>query len=213
MTQFDKYKGLFAEQGDFDIPENYAIGLAVKLTPKLTVAADVMKIMYSDIASVGNRHPTTSILDPCTRPLGLDPSACDPARTLPPEQTSSALGANNGWGFGWEDSTAYKLGLAYDVDKRWTLRAGVNYGESVIPDDQLLFNLLAPATVEWHATFGFTYAPSDHQEWNFNFMHAFENAQTCDAPSCTTMFTQGEGQYVGAKMSINTAGVSWGYKF
>jgi len=30
MTKFDKYKGLFAEQGDFSIPENYGIGLAFK---------------------------------------------------------------------------------------------------------------------------------------------------------------------------------------
>jgi len=172
-----------------------------------------MKILYSDIKSVGNKHPTTSILDPCTRPLGLPPSACAPGRTTPPEPVSAALGNDDGWGFGWKDSTAYKLGFAYEVNDRWTVRAGMNYGKSVVRDDQLLFNLLAPAVVEWHATFGFTYSPTAHQEWNFNAMHAFENSQTCDAPDCKTMFTQGQGQYVGAKMKINTAGVSWGYKF
>ena len=213
MTKFDKYKGLFAEKGSFDIPENFAVGFAFKAIPRLTIAGDAMKILYSDIKSVGNKHATTSILDPCTRPLGLDPSQCDPARTSAPEPESAALGNKDGWGFGWKDSTAYKLGAAYEVNDNWTLRAGMNYGKSVIRDDQLLFNLLAPAVVEWHATFGFTYAPDKHQEWNFNAMHVFENSQTCDAPECKTMFTQGEGQYVGAKMKINTAGVSWGYKF
>lgn len=213
MTKFDKYKGLFAEKGSFDIPENYAFGFALKVIPKLTIAGDVMKILYSDVKSVGNRHATTSILDPCTRPLGLDPSQCAPGRTSAPEPVSAALGNKDGWGFGWRDSTAYKLGLAYAANDQWTLRAGVNYGKSVVRDEQLLFNTLATAVVEWHATVGFTYAPNAHQEWNFNATHAFENSQTCDAPSCQTMFTQGEGQYVGAKMKIYTAGVSWGYKF
>lgn len=213
MTKFDKYKGLFAEKGGFDIPENYAFGFALKVIPKLTIAGDVMKILYSDVKSIGNRQPTTSILDPCTRPLGLDPSQCAPGRTTAPEPVSAALGNKDGWGFGWRDSTAYKLGLDYAANDRWTLRAGVNYGKTPVRDDQLLFNTLATAVDEWHATVGFTYAPNTHQEWNFNAMHAFENSQTCDAPKCKTMFTQGEGQYIGAKMKINTVGVSWGYKF
>ncbi|MEK9940303.1 MAG: outer membrane protein transport protein, partial [Methylotenera sp.] len=49
MSKFDKYKGLFAEGGDFDIPESYGAGIAVKATPKLTLAADVQRINYSDV--------------------------------------------------------------------------------------------------------------------------------------------------------------------
>ena len=30
MSKFDKYKGLFANGGEFDIPENYGIGIAVQ---------------------------------------------------------------------------------------------------------------------------------------------------------------------------------------
>jgi len=213
MTKFDKYKGLFAEEGGFDIPENYAAGFAFKLTPKLTFAGDVMKIRYSSVKSVGNRHATSSILDPCTRPIGLDPSVCSAGRTEPPVPADQALGASNGWGFGWDDSVAYKFGAVYEMNSKWTLRAGVNYGKSVISDDQLLFNLLAPALVEWHATVGFTYAPDNHNEITFNYMHAFENSQQCDAPECTTLLTQGAPQFVAAKMKIYSLGVSWGYKF
>ena len=54
MGKFDKYKGLFAEQGGFDIPENYGVGVAWKATPGLTLAADVQRINYGDVASVGN---------------------------------------------------------------------------------------------------------------------------------------------------------------
>ena len=64
MTKFGKYEDLFAEQGSFDIPENWTIGLAFKATKKLTIAADFQKIYYSDIASVANpgpdaKNPTT----------------------------------------------------------------------------------------------------------------------------------------------------------
>jgi long-subunit fatty acid transport protein len=31
MTKFDKYAGLFAERGGFDIPSNYALGFAYKI--------------------------------------------------------------------------------------------------------------------------------------------------------------------------------------
>ena len=37
MDKFDKYKGLFAEQGDFDIPENFNLGVAWKADRKSVV--------------------------------------------------------------------------------------------------------------------------------------------------------------------------------
>ncbi|MDT8310650.1 MAG: outer membrane protein transport protein, partial [Methylophaga sp.] len=54
MSEFDDYKGLFADDGDFDIPAHYGVGIAIKATPKLTVVADVERIFYSDVNSVGN---------------------------------------------------------------------------------------------------------------------------------------------------------------
>lgn len=57
MSEFDKYEGLFAEQGDFDIPENYAIGIAYKPTAELDLYFDIQRINYSDVKSVGNPGP------------------------------------------------------------------------------------------------------------------------------------------------------------
>jgi long-chain fatty acid transport protein len=54
MDKFDKYRGLFAEQGGFDIPENFSLGIAWRATPALTLAADYQRINYSDVPSVGN---------------------------------------------------------------------------------------------------------------------------------------------------------------
>lgn len=54
MGKFDSYKGLFAEQGGFDIPETYAFGVAWRATGKLTLALDYQRIKYNDVPSVGN---------------------------------------------------------------------------------------------------------------------------------------------------------------
>jgi long-chain fatty acid transport protein len=51
---FGKYKGLFADQGGFNVPPTYGAGIDVKPLPGLDVATDVQRIDYRDIHSVGN---------------------------------------------------------------------------------------------------------------------------------------------------------------
>jgi long-chain fatty acid transport protein len=43
MSKFDDYLGLFANQGDMDIPASATIGLAWKTTASLTLALDLQK--------------------------------------------------------------------------------------------------------------------------------------------------------------------------
>lgn len=202
MTKFDKYRNLFAEQGDFDIPTHYAIGVAYKPNKKLTIAADVQRIEFSSIKSVGNPGP--NVLDPDDlNPLCPGDDSLDAARCK--------LGGDDGMGFGWEDQTVYKLGINYDYNAAWSFRAGANYGESPIPDDQVLFNMLAPATVEWHITFGASYRPSPNVEWSFNYMHAFENViKGPTAFSPTGLPVVGENASI--SMRQNSLGVSFAYK-
>lgn len=202
MTEFDKYKNLFAEQGDFDIPSHYTIGIAYKPTKKVTVAADVQRIEFSSVKSVGNPGPNAADpndLNPlCPGDDGLDPKRCK-------------LGGDDGMGFGWEDQTVYKLGVNYDYDKTWSFRGGVNYGKAPIPDDQVLFNMLAPAAVEWHLTLGASYRPSQNVEWSFNYMHAFENVikgPTAFGPTGLPVV----GENASISMRQNSLGVSFAYK-
>ncbi len=168
MTKFDKYKSLFAEQGDFDIPENYGIGVAFKPVKNLVIAADVVRINYNDIAAIGNRGPGFGINKAL---LGTDgvPSLLD---------SKKQLGKDEGMGFGWENQTVYKLGVQYGVNNRLQLRAGYNYGKTPIPNDQVTFNLLAPATVERHYSLGFTYKANDLLEVTGAYMYAASNSQT-----------------------------------
>ncbi|MDB4516176.1 outer membrane protein transport protein [Crocinitomicaceae bacterium] len=210
MTEFDEYSGLFAEEGDFDIPENYGIGIAIHPNKKFTLTMDVVQINYSDIASIGNPHSTQSLQDPCTRPIDYT-GPCQPGNS--PVPSTEALGAVNGMGFGWDDQTVYKIGASYQVNDNWIVRAGYNYGESPIPDDQLLFSMLAPAIIEQHLTMGFSYLPDRNQEWTVSYVHGFKHSQTCVAPGCVTMLTQNPGAYVAVEMEQDMLGVSYAYKF
>lgn len=159
MTKLDKYSGLFADGGAFNIPANAAIGFAVDATEDLTLAFDVQRIFYGAVDSINNPGPTQQEL----------------GGNISPDRR---LGASNGIGFGWEDIWVLKLGLSYDITDAWTFRAGYNYGENPIPDDEVLINILAPGIVEHHATLGFSFRSSKNSEWNFSYMHAFENKQT-----------------------------------
>lgn len=160
MQKFDKYKGLFSEQGDFDVPANALIGVAVKVTPGLTAAFDVQRIWYSKVKTVGN----------------LGPSSLDPAVPV----NLGQMGTDDGMGFGWTDQTVYKLGVAYQYNNKLTLRTGFNYGKSPIPDSQMLLNTLAPAVVEKHLTLGFTYKISDDDAVTFAYQHAFKRKQAAN---------------------------------
>jgi long-chain fatty acid transport protein len=143
MSRFDKYEGLFAEEGDFDIPSNYSLGVAFRPDPAWTLAFDYERINYGDTPSVSN-----------------------PSRSMAP------LGASNGPGFGWQDIDVYKLGVAWQMRPDLTLRAGFNYGENPIDSADVTFNILAPGVMKQQYTGGFTWAVSPTSEFSGAFMYA-----------------------------------------
>jgi long-chain fatty acid transport protein len=147
MEEFDDYKGLFAEQGDFDIPSNWTVGIAYKATPALTFVADVQTIYYSEVDSISN-----PLLNNLFR---------------------SKLGNDNGAGFGWDDMTVFKCGVQWQSSEDWIWRGGFSYGEQPIPDSEVLFNILAPGVIEYHATLGVTKKMGKNHEMDFTVMRAF----------------------------------------
>ncbi|ODV14205.1 MAG: long-chain fatty acid transporter [Thiobacillus sp. SCN 64-317] len=151
FDEFSKYKGLFAEQGGMDIPENYNLGVAWQATPAFLVALDYQRINYSNVNSVGN--PSTNL-------------------------AFAPLGADNGPGFGWKDVDVWKLGVEYRYSQQLTLRAGYNHTDNPIQSRDVVFNILAPAVVKDHATLGFTYTLASGNELTMAYMHAFKNDVT-----------------------------------
>lgn len=195
MTKFDKYKGLFAEQGDFDIPENYSIGIAVKATPQLTVAFDVQQINYSGVKSIANGVANS-----------LNSLTSTGFPTAP-----NRLGDDNGSGFKWRDQTVFKLGLEYQYRNDLTLRGGYNYGKSPVRGDSLndlTFNILAPGVVEQHLTLGATWTLANKSELTVSYMHAFSNSVT--GPSVTSLL--GVGGTETLKMKQDAIGIAYGWK-
>jgi long-chain fatty acid transport protein len=192
MTEFDKYKGLFAEEGGFDMPENFNVGLAFKATPALTVLADYRRINYNGVPSVGN--PSANLLQ-CA---GGNVSNC--------------LGGSNGAGFGWQNVNAYKLGFEYQYSSELTLRAGYSHNDNPIRAQDVTINILAPGVVQDHVALGFTYKTKTGGELTMFYMHAFDNSVT--GSSFFNNFTP-PGASAGTetiKMYQNSLGIAYGWK-
>jgi long-chain fatty acid transport protein len=187
MSEFDKYAGLFAKGGDFDIPPTWTMGLAFNTTPKSVVTFDIQNIEYSDVPAVSN--PISKLFFNCN---AGDQSGC--------------LGGANGAGFGWRDMTIYKLGWQWASSSSWTWRAGFSHGKQPIPDSEVVFNILAPAVIEQHLTLGFSWDVSKDSELSFQYMHGFENSVTGKNPL-------NPNQQVTIEMHQNEVELSWGWKF
>jgi long-chain fatty acid transport protein len=149
MGEFKDYAGLFAEQGDFDIPANWTAGVAYNVNEALSFTFDVKQIFYSDVKSVGNPMVPADF------------------------QSGILLGDNKGAGFGWNDMTIYKVGAQWLKGEGWAWRAGYSYGKQPIPKSEMMFNILAPGVIEQHLTFGFSKALPNKHEINFAAMFGF----------------------------------------
>lgn len=192
MEKFDKYSGLFAEQGSFDIPENYSLGIAWKVIPVMTFALDYQRINYGEINSIANSSLTICIPNP---PAG-------------PATGSSCLGGSDGFGAEWVDIDIWKLGVEWQYDTSLVLRAGFNHGDLPNQTDNVTSYILAPAVIQDHLTVGGSYALSASSELSVAYMHAFE--ETVSGPT-SPLFPVGGTETI--KMYQDSLGVSYGVKF
>ena len=155
MSDFEDYEGLFAEGGNFDIPAIFNVGLAFLVTPQLTLVADYKRVFFDDIDSLSNTNDIT-----------FGQIVSDPDKRL---------GGDKGLGFGWQDINVYSIGLQYQASEKLTLRAGYSDADEPWKDVNTLFNVLAPATVEKHASLGATYKLGKQSRINVAYTHAFRN--------------------------------------
>jgi long-chain fatty acid transport protein len=149
MGRFKKYSQLFAEAGDFDIPENYAIGVTIQASPALMLALDYQRINYSDVKSIGNQM-----------------------------MQGGPLGADNGPGFGWANLNVFKLGVEWKQSQNLTLRAGYNHTNNPVSGANVTFNIIAPGVITDHYTLGATYKLDDKSDLTLAYMHAPKNTVT-----------------------------------
>jgi len=199
FEEFDDYKGLFAEKGDFDIPENYNLGFAWQATPSLLIGMDYQHISYSDVKSINN---ASANFMGCVFPNGMFIN--DFGVGAGNASNSACLGGSNGSGFGWDDVDVWKLGVEYKYSKQLTLRAGYSHADQPISGSDVEFNILAPAVIEDHATLGLTYTMGSGDELSVAYMHGFEN--TVKGPS---LFFGGQDEI---KMHQDSIGIQYSWK-
>ena len=150
MTEFDKYAGLFAEQGDFDVPSSWNLGVSYKVNDKTSVTADYQRINYGEVAAVANSIDTLA---------------------------AGNLGDNDGAGFGWRDMSTIKLGVSHIYSPTLTLRAGISHNDkNPYADGEFGFNMLAPGVIRTHVSLGATYQNEDNSAWNFALTHGLEES-------------------------------------
>jgi long-chain fatty acid transport protein len=134
---------------DFQWPATTAFGVQWQATPKLSLAADIKHLAWSDVMKSFNMTYTSNQMAP--------------GATL-----DFALPQN------WKDQTVTMLGVAYQVSDATTLRAGVNLASNPIPSD--LTHPLFPAIVKNHYTFGVGHLINDRSSINFSMTVAPEVA-------------------------------------
>ena len=142
MTKFNKYSGLFADGGSFNIPANLTAGVAWDAMPNLTLMVDYKHIFYGSIPSIANTQAVPM-------PLG-------------------SLGLANGSGFGWHDVDVIKFGVEWRATPVWTFRAGYAHNTNPIRSTDVTFNILAPGVVTDHFTGGFAYQATRNSTFEFS---------------------------------------------
>ena len=168
MSEFDDYSGLFADDGDFDIPSNFTVGMAFDVGDTGVFVIDVQQINYEDVDAVSNS------ID------GLTDGSCTPGATG--GTGKGCLGGSDGAGFGWEDMTIIKVGYQWQSSPKNTWRVGYSTGDQPIPSDESLFNILAPGVIEEHITAGYTRQLDKESSINFAAMYGLEKSVKGKSP-------------------------------
>jgi long-chain fatty acid transport protein len=176
--EFDKYAGLFAQGGGFDVPESYGAGISVQPAPGVLLGVDVKRIEYSEIQSVGN--------------------------PLAPLFGGVPFGAEGGPGFGWQDITVFKIGGSVAASDRLTLRAGYGRSGNPVPASETFLNILAPGVVQDHFTIGATLDLGGGKEVTAYGMRAPRN-EVAGTGSIPAPYGGGEADVFLAETSVGIA--------
>ena len=134
-AEHDEYRGLVARGGKLELPAIYGGGFTMRPLPRLTVALEAQRYNYRDEASFRN---------------GLDKF-----------EQGERLGGPDGPGFGFDDQNAYKLGVAYDLTPKLTVRGGFTYGTTIVTKDNTLFAALGCVPTKEQYSVGATYVWRD----------------------------------------------------
>jgi long-chain fatty acid transport protein len=147
----DKFSGLIADYGRFDIPASIQAGFAYDVLPSLTVMVDWRHIFYSAIPALGN--PSNPVL-------------------------LNTLGSASGPGFDWTDVDSGAIGAEWRYSPIWTFRTGYHYSTNPLRARSVTVNVLSPIINKHQAGVGANYAFTKNSSFDFTFAYAFKNSFT-----------------------------------
>lgn len=151
MSEFDKYAGLFPNQGDLDIAPTFTLGVAFPMSSDTVLAVDYHFIDYEAVDTISS-----------------------PTSLFPPTQ----FGADDGPGFGWESISVVKVGIETKTSDDMIWRGGINVGESPLAKDEFSTAFLVPATVTTHLSAGFTMQLDKNSEITAVWVHTLSESQS-----------------------------------
>ena len=184
MEDFDKYRGLLADEGNFDVPANFSVGTVVRPAKGWEVGVDVQRIFFGDIRALRN-GVLNSLEDPQNRPLG----------------------SKEGSGFNWRHQTNYRMGVSYAATPQLILRAGYAYGRRPAADtsaNSVSFGLLAPNPIR-QLTAGFSWLSKSGDQ--FHLAYGRYMRKEFKGPSATAGF--GVGGQESVEPYVDTVMLGW----
>ncbi len=132
----------------FDQPQSATLGFGIIPNDSWLIGFDIMWINWSSTS--GKDMPAYS-------------------------QNSSGASA---WNLNWDDQIIYKIGAAYRMNDKITLRAGYNYSKNPLDSSRPFENITFPAIAEQHFTFGAEFALSEQLLLNLGLMYSPEVPMT-----------------------------------
>jgi long-chain fatty acid transport protein len=146
MEEFARYRGVYSQPADLDIPARAQVGLAFQASERSWVNVAVERVMYSDISAF-------------------------PSRYLP-NRFLSLLGDSSSPVFNWEDLTVYSVGYTWSdgEDQQWHIDLSTRTQSS--PSSRLLSQALAPDLADSAMVLGYSRRTGERSRLAFNAAYA-----------------------------------------
>ncbi len=97
-----------------------------------------------------------------------------------------AAGYNMPSSFAWQNQNVVRFGAAYEINSRWTVRAGYSAASSYFDSDHTLANVYGPGISTRAVTAGFTYAIDKKSSITGAFEYGIPRSMTGTGPSTGT---------------------------
>lgn len=134
MGKFDRYRGVFSDTADFDIPSSATVSLAYAITPNFSADIGVQRVDYSSIKPFASSNL--------------------------PRRFLALLGDSSSPVFAWKDLNVYSLGWTLRNETLGSFQLRYTTRQQPSPTSKLLENALSSATANdmislgWSRAFG-----------------------------------------------------------